>query len=609
MRLEVGSVNIKDIQFGNKTEIKNGTLSINLDDLVRLLATDKRLTNVTIELAHPGERVRICRVCDVLEPRARTGERKGQFPFPGADGVRGTAGHGSVNALKGVCVTLTDQGGPYLSSYDLGHLSEKTPIGNIIDMSGPAAEVSPFGKIHNVILIAYPAEGVCEEDYALALKLAGLRTAAYLGGTSEDLKPDSVQVFELPAVPQIDIGKENLPKVGFIFQAHWGQWPAITGEPIYYGDDIKHHQPTIIHPNEVFDGAIIRSYFGMGTSTYVFQNHPVITELYRRHGKDLCFMGVVLDMSICFEPERERAVNIAAKLASEILGLDGVILNKFGGGAPMVDTSQRALACEKLGVKTVMIMGDNVYPDGGNGLLFNQPECSGIVNTGSLAVPINTSPQDKVIGRPVDMQPPATGEFRRGLRKIMGAGDQEGYSKLRVFHKPQYRQEVVEKTGAERAVDMLIAKVVGKPFEPESPLPKFEHPKPAPPIKDMREANIALVTSSGLIPKGNPDELTPAFSESFGGYSIKDVDRLCSDIYTYYHIGTSPHYINEDPHRALPVDAMRELEKQGVIGKLNETYYAYSGALTSVESSRNIAKGIVQRLIADHVDGVILTAT
>jgi sarcosine reductase len=610
MRLEVGNVSIMDVQFGSKTEIKNGVLFINCDELLRLLKIDKRLANIHIELAHPGESVRICRVRDVIEPRARIGKRKGEFPFPGALGVRGTAGDGGLNALRGVCVTLTDQGGPYLIQSDMGFPSEKAPIGLVIDMSGAGAEVSPFGKMHHVVIVADMPVGVHEEDYALALRIAGLRAAAYLGRAGEDLKPDSVEVFELPPVPEITKGKENLPKVGFILQVHWGQWYAIDGEPIYYGDDCKRLQPTIVHPNEVLDGAVIRSYFGMGTSTYALQNHPVITELYRRHGKDLCFMGVILDMSICFEPERERAVNAAAKLAKDILGLDGVILNKFGGGAPMVDTSQRALACEKRGIRSVMIMADPTYRDGGSGLLFNQPECNAIVNTGGLVLTPKMSAQARVIGRPADMQPPATGGFSEGFLKLMGASDQMGFSQLRAFHAPEYRQEIVEKNAAQRAVDMLLAKLAGELFESEVPLPKFEHPTPAPPIKDLTKANIALVTSGCLIPRGNPDNLAPGFSpESFGEYSIKDVNRICSDMYKPYHVGLRLHYIEEDPQRLLPVDVMRDLEREGVIGKLNDTFYSYAGVGTSVETSRNIAKGIIKRLKANKVDAVILTAT
>ena len=80
-------------------------------------------------------------------------------------------------------------------------------------------------------------------------------------------------------------------------------------------------------------------------------------------------------------------------------------------------------------------------------------------------------------------------------------------------------------------------------------------------------------------------------------------------MYKPYHIGLRLHYIEEDPQRLIPVDVMRDLDREGVIGKLNDTFYSYAGVATSVQTSRNIAKGIIERLKANKVDGVILTAT
>jgi sarcosine reductase len=613
MKLEIGNIDIKDVRFGNNTEINDGILSINREELVELLLSDRRLMNISIELAHPGEKTRIYHVSDVIEPQARTGDRKGQFSFPGATGIRGTAGDGRLNRLRGICVTLSDQGGPGVSAFTgISRAADEPPLSSVIDMAGPGAEISPFGKLHNVVLLAYPADGVDEEAYAIALKIAGLRTADYLGSASVELEPHNVEVFELPQVTEIAKGAENLPKVGFIYQMNWGQWYALTGEPIYYGSDAKRFLPTIIHPNEILDGAIVKSYLGFYESTtYAIQNHPMIIELYRRHRIDLCFMGVILDMSICFEPERERAMNIAAKLAKEILGVDGLILNKFGGGAPMVDTSQRALACERLGMKTVIIQGDIRYPDGGNGLIFNYPECNAIVNTGALVVPImqDTEQLEQVIGLPAEVKSPvANGPTGKPIQ-ILGAIEQLGSSKLRAFYSPAYRQQMVEKSGAERSVDMLLAKINGNSFETEVPLPQYEPPIPAKPIKDIAKANIGLISSGCVIPKGNPDGLTPGFSTSFSGYSIKDIDRLCSDGYKVYHIGFKLDYVNKDLNRIVPLDVMRAMEKEGIIGKLNDTYYTYAGAGTSPDSSSRIAKGIIKRLKADGVDAVILVST
>ena len=70
-----------------------------------------------------------------------------------------------------------------------------------------------------------------------------------------------------------------------------------------------------------------------------------------------------------------------------------------------------------------------------------------------------------------------------------------------------------------------------------------------------------------------------------------------------------PVYANEDPNRILPVDVLRKLEKEGVIGKLHNLFYSTVGNGTAVASARNYAKEIVRRLLDAGVNAVILTST
>ena len=53
MRLELQLINIRDIQFGDKTEIDDNVLYINCSELRKLLEGDRRIGKVDIELAHP----------------------------------------------------------------------------------------------------------------------------------------------------------------------------------------------------------------------------------------------------------------------------------------------------------------------------------------------------------------------------------------------------------------------------------------------------------------------------------------------------------------------------------------------------------------------------
>jgi len=430
MELILDIINIKDVQFSNKTAINDSVLSINRQMLKELLEKDKRLCRVDIELCHPGESCRILQVADVIEPRAKSGENLEDFP--GALGRQGTAGEGHTCVLRNVSVVLNNQ----LDEKDLPESQDAT--GNIIDMSGPGAEFTPYANTHNVVVIPYPSDGTSLDDYKIALKIAGVKTAVYLAQAGRELEPDEKEIYTLPPLTEITRGMEHLPKIGYIFQAYCTSYPAMIGEPILYGDNIRELLPIIIHPNEIMDGAFINPYHGRGTETYVIQNHPIIKELYSRHGKDLCFVGMVLTVSRNTEPERERAVAIASNMASSMLNADGVILTKASSGAPDVDVAQTAQKCEDMDVKAVLIMFDGVSPADiaaglDSGTVFNLPGAGSIVNTGnSFWQSIDLPAVDRIIGKPVILPSgvPSDGAFTKSLGWITGALDQEGHSTL-----------------------------------------------------------------------------------------------------------------------------------------------------------------------------------
>ena len=424
MKLDLDILNIKDVQFGEKTVISDQVLYINRQELKELLEQDKRLSKVDIELARPGESCRILQVSDVIEPRTKT--RGSGEDFPGALGRQGTVGESSTCALRGVAVVLSNQGDPNL-------LPEgEDAMGNIIDMSGPGAKFSLFAKTNNVVLLPYPVEGDSHERYRLALKLAGLKTAVYLAQAGKRLEPDEVEIYDLPPLPEVSKGIEDLPKVAYVFMVHCTSYPPMVGESILYGDNIRHLLPTVIHPNEVLDGAIVNPYHNArACQTYVIQNHPVIKALYHRHGKELCFVGVVLIVSRYTEPERERSVAMVANMVKSTLGADGVIITKASGGAPDIDAAQTAQKCEDLGVKAVLIMFD-VASGVESGTVFNLPGARAIVNTGNEWELVRLPSVERVMGRPVVLPSGVTsdGELDKAINWIAGALDQEGHSKI-----------------------------------------------------------------------------------------------------------------------------------------------------------------------------------
>lgn len=166
-----------------------------------------------------------------------------------------------------------------------------------------------------------------------------------------------------------------------------------------------------------------------------------------------------------------------------------------------------------------------------------------------------------------------------------------------------------EERGATRAVNMLVAKLKGEAFTTEYPMPAFDRVAPNQPVKDMKSAKIAIVTSGGTVPKGNPDRIESSSAQKYGKYDISKFDNLTAADHETAHGGYDPVYANEDSDRVIPVDVLRDLEKEGVIGKLHDFFYTTVGNGTSVANSKKFAAEIAEDLLAHKVDAVVLTST
>lgn len=201
---------------------------------------------------------------------------------------------------------------------------------------------------------------------------------------------------------------------------------------------------------------------------------------------------------------------------------------------------------------------------------------------------------------------PKVAEFAKKLAsgQEIGSPAEEGYMergiRVNYFH---------EDRGSKRAVDMLIKKIKGEDFVTEYPMPNFDRVEPNAAIKDLSTAKIALVTSGGIVPKGNPDRIESSSASKYGEYSIAEFNDLTEDTHETAHGGYDPVYANLDSDRVLPVDVLRDLEKEGKIGKLYDYFYTTTGNGTAVASSKKFAAEIGAKLKADGVDAVILTST
>ncbi len=414
MRLELCWTEVEHLVAGRATALSGRRLEIDVDTLRASLEQDARLDRVRLDLVHPGERCRIGRVFDVIAPRARLDGPD----FPGVLGPMARAGEGRTLALAGVAVVVTDQ-----QTDNIGTLA-------VIDMAGPAAALSTFGATHNLVISAWPAAGTGRSEYLAAVRLAGLKAAVYLAQAARGAEPDRVEVFELPPSPRVPVEAAHLPRVAYVFQIHSHQRPTGLDEGILYGDPVRRMLPTIVHANEVLDGAVLRGFMGRSVTTWATQNHPVIRALYARHGRTLWFAGVVVTVAQATEPERVRSAFLAAGLVAHALGADGAVLTKIGGGAPHVDMAQAALQCERLGVKTTVLVEDMSTDGSAEGmLLFDLPGVDAMVNVGSSHEPLTLPPMDRVVGAD-DLAARLAGPMQATWGTLCGAIEQVGATRV-----------------------------------------------------------------------------------------------------------------------------------------------------------------------------------
>lgn len=202
----------------------------------------------------------------------------------------------------------------------------------------------------------------------------------------------------------------------------------------------------------------------------------------------------------------------------------------------------------------------------------------------------------------------AMGKITRFVKKIIEGGAidcpvKEGYFK-RGIRKTVWK----DKIGAVRAVDMLLAKILGEPFETELPMPKFSKVPPSPAIKDLSRATIAVMTSGGIVPQGNPHHLESLSCTKYQAYTVEDFGGEDLKKVEVAHGGYDPTFALGNGNRVLPVDALMELEREGVIGKSYPYFYVTVGNSMPVDRATMFGDAIGKEL-KGKVDGVIMTST
>lgn len=426
MKLELHKIAIRQLCFGDKTKVENGTLTVNKKELIKMLLEDDRLALVDFELAHPGDNTRIMPVKDAIEPRCKL-EGPGEV-FPGFIGPVETVGEGKTLVLEGMAVLTA------------GRLI--APQEGIVDMSGPGADYTPFSQTCNLVAILTPREDIKLHEAELTCRIAGFKVAHYLASHCKQARADNVESYEAVPFAKAMTEYPDLPKVGYIYML---QSQGLMHDTWLYGVDVKKILPTFISPTEVMDGAIVSGNCVSAcdkNNTYVHLNNPIIKSLYKRHGKDLNFVGVVVTNENVTLADKQRSSSYAVNLM-QMLGVDAAVISEEGFGNPDADLVLNCVKAEKAGIKTVLVTDEYAGANGASQSLADScVEGTAVVTGGNANMTIVLPPMQKVIGDLGDADVIAGGFFgsRRPdgsleveVQAILSATNEMGFNKLGAY--------------------------------------------------------------------------------------------------------------------------------------------------------------------------------
>ena len=368
---------VRSAGFGDNPGLNGGDLVASEDALQALLA-NPALASTRLTWARPGESVRIVKILDSIEPRTKGAGGAGMFPgFLGPALPQGT---GETHVLKGVAVVVAGK---------LPRAQE-----GMVQMSGPAAELSFLGATNNLVIEFEPAEDAGWPQVDEALRLGAMRVAVALADLALEAEPD--EVHELAPLNPGTGG--SLPRVGAIVNL---QTQGAFKDVFVYGRTMAASMPTAIDPNELDDGAVVSGQYGhpgLKNPTFVHQNNPVVAALRDRDGKDLVFGGLILSPEPVDQTLKELTSAHAARMARQ-MGLDAVIVTKEGGGNADSDISLKIDAFEAMGLVGIGIFAEMSGPDGTGPPVVGPPTtATAMVSTGNYDERITLDAVDRALG-------------------------------------------------------------------------------------------------------------------------------------------------------------------------------------------------------------------
>jgi glycine reductase len=369
MRLELGSFPVRDARFGGRTWWGEGVLEIDREAVIAAVRRDPLVASVSLEIARPGESVRIWPVRDVVEPRVKVSGPGVVYPGWFGRSIE-TVGRGRTHRLAGLgvpevsSVNWHDAGGDFVDQY--------------IDMSGRWGELIPQAKLINVCCVVEPEPALAIQTKNEVVHRATLTVADELAAAVRDLAPPDLDVYELAPAPA------SLPGVVYIQCVHSPQAMSHSEHTFCTGTYglTRLAPPWLLHPNEIVDGALSGPYRTMFATSWSVVNNPLLLDLYRRHGRSLRFLGVIIFRTEwTTQHEKDLMAEQAAKLA-RMMGAQGALVTWDAGGNEFIEVVHTVRACERLGIKTVFLTSEDSPEGGAPSMLKPVPEADAIVSTG-----------------------------------------------------------------------------------------------------------------------------------------------------------------------------------------------------------------------------------
>ena len=388
MRLELADFPVKDVKFGKRTGYNSGVLDIDKEEMATLVMQDSRVTYFDLDVTFPGEKTRVANVRHVTEPRVKISGPG--CVFPGVMGPVETVGEGRTHRMSGVTIFSSVARRSTIPS------GTSAQDASIMDMWGPGAEITPFGSTINIVQVLKLQDNLSEWDAHAATQLAACRVATRLAEATKDMNPETVEVFELSEVDP------SLPRVVYIMSFCTVR-TAPHSSVGYYGLSVRDSQPSLIHPNELFDGALTqdgRRGGGGYITDWAFLNHPLVLKLYREHGKRLNFVGVIMESTDFPTEIGKQAQASGAAQTARILKADDAIVTRINvSGNSFIEVMLTVQSCVKKGIKTVLMVPEWGGLEGTDiSYVFYVPEATAMISPGSHERRLDLPAPDKVIG-------------------------------------------------------------------------------------------------------------------------------------------------------------------------------------------------------------------